>query len=172
MGSALRTSCYIHFFTFYFTFDFSFLLFIFTLNFHFDFNFPLLHCLIHFFSLFALHFYFLLFRLNELAGQITEGSVLTSCHIHLTNFASIPPFSVQGKGRHPYKKVAYFRALPKLANPPPPPNPQSLHSGFSGWSHREGLDKDLDIARRKDCYLGGEGCPSAPKPLLCLLDVF
>ena len=50
--------------------------------------------------------------------------------------------------------------------------PQSRDSGFSGWPHREGLDKDLDIARRKDCYLGGEGCPSAPKPLLCLLDVF
>ena len=30
------------------------------------------------------------------------------------------------KGRHPLKKVANFRALPKLANPPPPPNSGNL----------------------------------------------
>ena len=30
------------------------------------------------------------------------------------------------KGRHPLKKVANFRALPKLANPPPPLNSGNL----------------------------------------------
>ena len=113
LGSAFKTTCRIHFSLFPFILHFTFYLYLFILSFHFIFSRSLfififlLSLVICIFSFLSFHFHFLLvFRLNELAGQTTEGSALTSCRIHSTNSASIPQYSVQSiQNTLNYKKI-------------------------------------------------------------------
>ena len=56
-------------------------------------------------------------------------------HHHLSDDAFYA-FMYSSKGRHPNKKVAYFRALPKLAKPPPHPPIRAAWSSFFRTSKR------------------------------------